>query len=250
MHSVSTWLTYQTALGPVWAILVTLVGLPLANEIVQRAKGTRAESLLQGLALFLLKLPALGIVIAKTPVLGDLLYVFAPRDKADLPTPLIAKPSTVVVPAVEVTVNPSSPPSPPAALALLLIAFSALSGCVPLSQCKTPIPVQVAKCQLEQNLIACGGKDGLALVPVILNVIMSLASGSFDPNALLAELEAQGFQDAPCILAAFEEYLLPVAPQIAGRVHDTLKLALTKRGAHGLVQVKLRNGKIVTAVVP
>lgn len=125
MQTLKHLLTYPTFMGPVWAILVTLVGLPLANEIVQKYKGTRAESLLQGLALFLLKLPAVGIVIAKTPVLGDLLYVFAPRDKTGIPTPLIAKPSVVTVPVVEVTVNPPSDP-PPATPLLALVLLSTL----------------------------------------------------------------------------------------------------------------------------
>jgi len=99
-------LMLRTWLGaPAWVWLITLVGLPLANEIAQRSKGTRAESLLQAISLALLKTPILGIALAKFPVVGDVLYVFAPKDKQGLPTPLIAKPSTVVVPAVEITVN-------------------------------------------------------------------------------------------------------------------------------------------------
>lgn len=156
------------------------------------------------------------------------------------------------------TSNPSVPTGvpapmakPPAAVLVLILAgLVGLNGCIPLSQCKTPAPAQVAKCQLEQNLIACGEKDGLALVPVILNIIMSLAISSFDPSTLLADLESQGFSDAPCVLAAIEDYMLPVAPAIAGKVHDTLKLAVVKRGAHGLVQIKLRSGKVVSVVVP
>jgi hypothetical protein len=92
--------------APLWVLLLAFVGLPLLNEIAQRSKGTRAESLLQGIALFLLKLPVIGVALAKFPVVGDALYIFAPKDKQGLPTPLIAKPMTVVVPAVEVTINP------------------------------------------------------------------------------------------------------------------------------------------------
>ena len=104
-------LVYQTAMGPVWAVVLTLVGLPLANEVVQRAKGTRAESLLQAVAMTLLKIPVLGVVIAKFPVVGDILYVFSPANKVglNLPTPLIAKPTAIVVPAVEITINKETP---------------------------------------------------------------------------------------------------------------------------------------------
>jgi hypothetical protein len=109
MHRLHDWLTYTTALGPVWAVLLMFVGIPLANEIVQRARGTRAESLLQGLALFLLQLPILGVVIAKTPVIGDLLYVFAPRNKDGIPTPLIAKPTRVLVPSIALTITKETP---------------------------------------------------------------------------------------------------------------------------------------------
>jgi len=100
--------------APLWVLLLAFVGLPLLNEIAQRSKGTRAESLLQGIALFLLKLPVIGVALAKFPVVGDALYVFAPKDKQGLPTPLIAKPSAITVPEVQVTVTPPADLAVPA----------------------------------------------------------------------------------------------------------------------------------------
>lgn len=91
--------------GPLWAILLGFVAPPLANEIVLKVKGTRAESLIQGIALFVLKVPAVGFLVAKVPGIGDALYVLAPKDKGDLPVPLFAKPTRVAVPAIEITVN-------------------------------------------------------------------------------------------------------------------------------------------------
>lgn len=89
--------------GPVWAILLCFVAPPLANEIVLKVKGTRAESLIQGIALFVLKIPAVGLFVAKFPGVGDALYLLAPKDKEGLPTPLFVKPKPTAATAAEPT---------------------------------------------------------------------------------------------------------------------------------------------------
>lgn len=108
-HLLNTHVAFMGMSGPLWCVLLGFVAPPLANEIVLKARGTRAESLVQGVALFLLKLPALGWLIAKVPGIGDALYIMAPKDKGDLPTPLFARPTRVIVPAVEVTLNQENP---------------------------------------------------------------------------------------------------------------------------------------------
>lgn len=152
--------------------------------------------------------------------------------------------------------NPSGTPAakmvkPPIAsiIALVMIPL-ALSACLPpLSACKVPAPVDVAKCQLEKDLIACGEQTGMDLLPIVLDLIMHAIGTPFDPAAIVSQLEAEGFKDIPCILAALENYLLPVSPPKAGLVHQVLVYKLKRDGKRGDVSIKLRSGKIVQAVV-
>lgn len=64
-----TWLKtamlHQVMGVPVWSILVTLVGLPILNEIVARAKGTRAQSLLQAIGNGMKALPLYRVPLYK-----------------------------------------------------------------------------------------------------------------------------------------------------------------------------------------
>lgn len=243
MNTVLHGLTYVTAFGPVWVVLVTLVGLPLANEIVQRSPA-RAQSLIQFIAHLVLSLPGVGPLIAKFPVLGDLLYVFAPQDKTGIPTPLLYRPSK--------SNNLSSPPAPPAVppaalLVFFLVGLSAFTGC---AACKLSQNATLPKCVLENNIIACGEQDGASLLPVVLSVVESVVAGSFNPAAVVATLEGQGVKDVPCVLAALEQYVAPTNPALSITFHAVLKEALAKRGSHGDVVVKLKSGATVHAVVP
>ncbi len=148
---------------------------------------------------------------------------------------------------------PAAPPSlpPAAAVVALLLLLPFVSACLPpIAACKLPTPANVAQCKLENDLIACGEQWGLNLLPVVLDLIATAVGGTFDPAAIAAELEALGFKDAPCLLAAIETYLLPTAPAVAARVHNVLVYQLAKAGKHGLVSIKLHGGAIVQAVVP
>lgn len=119
METLKALLLHQTFMGPVWTLLVAFVAIPVANELVSKYRGTRAASILQGIALVILKTPAVGRVLVKFPVVGDLLYVFAPQDKTGLPTPLIARPG-----------DGPAPPSNPALVLAMLSVFMALPmGC-------------------------------------------------------------------------------------------------------------------------
>jgi hypothetical protein len=64
----------------VWALVIFLGGL---NEAIARSKWTAAESILQGATRALLKVPALGFVLARFPLLGDVLRTAAKLDKAE-----------------------------------------------------------------------------------------------------------------------------------------------------------------------
>jgi hypothetical protein len=75
MSSVMAWLKAVHWGAPVWVWLVTLVALPVANELIQRAKWTRAQSILQAVA------RAMLLPFGKVPVLGSVLQAFAgPRE--------------------------------------------------------------------------------------------------------------------------------------------------------------------------
>jgi hypothetical protein len=107
MSSVIEWLKAPMWGAPHWVWIVTLVALPILNEIVQRAKWTRAQSILQAPPRMLLR-AGFGSV----PILGEMLRALANE-----------KP-------------PQDPPEPPAmsgaAVVLVLagLVFAAtLSGC-------------------------------------------------------------------------------------------------------------------------
>lgn len=241
--------TYQTALGPVWAVLLTLVGLPIANEIVQRFRGTRAESLLQGISLALLKIPYVGALVVKFPVVGDLLYIFAPQQKADLPKPLYKLAMDASKASNDNKLQPPSASATTKVVVLLFASSLSLTGCLPsLAACKIPTPVLVAKCTLENNLISCGEKSGFDMIPVVIGIVTAALAGVFDAAVLVADLESEGFKDIPCVLAAVESYLLPTQPAVAAKVHQMLVFKLKKDGMHGTVDMKL-GSKVVHVVL-
>jgi hypothetical protein len=93
----------------VWALVLFLGGL---NELIVRAKWTAAESILQGATRALLKVPALGFVLARFPLLGDALRTMAKLDKAE---PVIPPPF----------------PGSSARVLLPLLGLLALGGCAP-----------------------------------------------------------------------------------------------------------------------
>lgn len=130
---------------------------------------------------------------------------------------------------------------------LLIVLLLSLGGC---SVCRLPENVQQPRCVLERNLIACGQQAGFQLVPIVLSVVGQVIAGHFDAGRLVEQLERAGFQNIPCVLAALQDYILPEAPRLAMGLHDALKLSLIKKGYHGEVDVRLRTGKVVKALVP
>lgn len=138
------------------------------------------------------------------------------------------------------------PPAPPSAI-LALILIPLLSAC---SFCKLEANEQQSRCILERNLIACGTQTGFQLLPIVLSVVGQAIAGHFDAEKLVSNLEAAGFQNIPCILAALQDYLLPGDSQLATNMNDALRLSLVKKGMHGEVVVQLRTGKIVKVIVP
>lgn len=76
MEKVKMVLTYVVAGMPVWVWLL-MMGLGALNEWVNRSKSTEAQTLLQGAAKFVLKIPAIGSLLARFPLLGDVLVKMA-----------------------------------------------------------------------------------------------------------------------------------------------------------------------------
>lgn len=146
---------------------------------------------------------------------------------------------------------PDKPPGAsgviPALLPLLFIHVLLISSC---GYCRLPEKVAEPRCVLERNLIACGQQTGYQLLPAVLSLVGQAIAGHFDSDKLVADLEALGIGNAPCVLGAFEAYILPSDPRVAGILHDGLKLALVKKGYHGQVDIRLKSGKIIGVVVP
>jgi hypothetical protein len=140
------------------------------------------------------------------------------------------------------------PPSAAALLPLILVPLLALTGC---TQCKLPANANTPVCVLQSNIVSCGEQDALALLPIVMGIVGELVAGQpFDPNALVTMLESQGAKDAPCIVAAIQNYFTVKNPIAAAKFHESLKIALAKKGKHGSVEVKLRRGSSINAVVP
>ena len=115
MRSILDYLRHTVWLGMPLGVWMIVFGLGAFNEVVNRAKWTEAQSILQGLASFFLWIPVLGPVLTKFPVLGALISRIAAKDPDAGKMPL----------------PPSDPPSPPVAslLPLLFLASLALTAC-------------------------------------------------------------------------------------------------------------------------
>lgn len=136
-----------------------------------------------------------------------------------------------------------------ALLPLLLVPLVAFSACAP-SPCLQPQNAATAKCKLESNLISCGEQDAFALLPVVVSVIGPAIDGNgFNAANVEQQLELQGIADVPCVLAALEQYIAPSNPQLAEKFHAVAAVALKKKGARGIVDVKLKSGRAVPFVI-
>jgi hypothetical protein len=162
-----------------------------------------------------------------------------------------------ILQAIQLFLKSKSGAAKAAAILLPLAFLSALPGC---AFCKVAANAAVPRCVLEANMISCGEADGFALVPMVLGLIASAIAGSpLSAAAIEALLISQGVKDVPCVLAALEDYLSasdllragdPASGFVLAEVHIALLDALAKKGLHGSVKIKLRNGHVVSAVVP
>ena len=133
-----------------------------------------------------------------------------------------------------------------------LLALAMFGACLPKpSQCQPPVPTAlVQRCTLESNLISCGEQDAFALLPVVVGIIGNEINGAgFNAASVEAQLEAQGIHDVPCVLSALQAFIAPTNPTLAEKFHAIAAVALKKKGAHGIVDVKLRTGRTVSYVL-
>lgn len=252
-----------TAPVGVYAFFLLVFG---ASTAVRFSKSTKATGVLQLACRILLKIPAVGAWIALLPILGDVLRALAsaqaiePDAHGELPPSLImklsAKKGAGVVLGPDGSVKSSRTVGEILEQKKLVVAFLIpalfMTACLPKpSQCQPPVPAALtAKCTLENNLIACGETDLTNLVPVIVSLVGSLIASAFDPAAFVTTLVSMGVKDAPCVVAAIEDYLDgSVAPAVIEKLDEALKIAVAQKGLHGKVTVQLKNGHSRVVVV-
>lgn len=242
LHTVMVYLSSQKALA-MYQLFIVLVGIPLANEVVNRYKGTRAGSLMQGICLALLKTPLLGGLLSKIPAVGEFLYVFAPTDKKDLPKPLAKM-------LMDKKAGSGSGSAAASASALLLIPIFLATSC---GYCMEAAHTSEPRCVLQQNMIKCGEQAGFGLLPIVSSIVIAAIGGTFDANAVVSQLEMAGIKDIPCVLGALESFVVGntahFPPAMQSTVHKTLVASLAKKGVHGKVTISLKVGAPVEAVV-
>lgn len=153
---------------------------------------------------------------------------------------------------------PSSRSAGLKAVAAFLVPAMLFSGC---AFCKAAPNSTAPRCVLEANMLSCGEADGFSLLPVVLGLIENAVAGQpFDAAALESQLEAQGVKDVPCVLAALEDFVsseMAVAKAedaahglVKAEAHVALVDALSKRGLHGHVTIKLAHGHRIEADLP
>lgn len=127
MSSIIAWLKAPHWGAPAWVWILAFGVLPLLNELLQRAKWTRAQSILQGIARVLL------VPFGKVPVLGDVFRALA--------GPAAAPPEEG---------GPPPPAGPPPAVLVLLVASLGLLGA-----CKaSPIDIATAFRTASSNALS------------------------------------------------------------------------------------------------
>lgn len=116
LHSL---LTYSIGGAPLW-LPTAIVLLAVTSQAVKVAKWTKAERLVQLVALGILKSPFVGAYIAMIPLLGDILHYIA-NDSENLPPTLVMR--------IRGKVPPKAPPAPPSTTVAVLIFSMLLNGC-------------------------------------------------------------------------------------------------------------------------
>lgn len=126
---------------PLWAPL-SIAFLLMANAAVRAAKWTSAQDAIQLTARFLLKLPAMGAVIASFPLLGEVLHFIA--DDAERLPPTLTMRARGKMP-------PKSPPPPSAGatVAMLMLCFFACAHV-------KSVLIDFGKCEMGQVPDALG----------------------------------------------------------------------------------------------
>lgn len=79
-------LKFNLLFMPVWAWLLS-VSLVAVSEIINRAKWTKAETLLQGSIRMIVAVPGVGVLLLKMPMLGLALQIVGKIDDPAPPAP-------------------------------------------------------------------------------------------------------------------------------------------------------------------
>lgn len=120
MQAVLDFFQHQFWGAPAWVWLISLVVLPVVNELVNRTRATAAQSLLQAVA------RALAVPFGRVPVLGDVLrYLSGPT-----PAPPPKDPPTIVplLPLLLLPLFSACAPSPADAARQTVANYSQIVG--------------------------------------------------------------------------------------------------------------------------
>jgi hypothetical protein len=151
MDAIKHALTYPIVGVPVWSLVLSYIALPVINELIQRAKGIKAQSLYQAVGNGLAKSPLYAI-----PVLKQLIDLMTTPEPAPLPAPVLPKEGGFIDVALMVTLGAVG------GLAVLLM----VNGC----SFGQKVGINVAACT--------AGQVPAAVASILPDVQIAIAGGS------------------------------------------------------------------------
>ena len=170
--------------APVWAWLVFGVVFPIANEVVERVKWIKGQSILQAIARILLTSPVIGKIVQMSPLLGDLIRLATGNAyvRATMPKAGIGK------------LVSGAPPSA-AMIPIFCLGFLTVPACA----------------QAKAVGVECGAPEAIKIVANLVSIVAQ-ALASPDGQTVLGKIEAdlvkQGIADAPSLIICAIDHIL------------------------------------------
>jgi len=196
MATVRAVLVYNLLFMPVWAWLLSLA-LVATSELINRAKWTKAETLLQGSIRMIIAIPGVGVVLMRLPVLGLALQIVGKID------------------------DPPAPPSGPADSSARALLPLLLLGSLTLSACTSAYTATAASLTAAEHIVAAAADQFPAIDAQKRKSIVEAAHSREEGAAALKAWDAQAAKIVTAIEGANASVKL-AADGLKG-VHDGLR---------------------------